>query len=282
LIKEIGLEGTETTTAGELLGPVISHVVATSPSSFACERQFYGAVEEFETAPAAHATKQTVRNQPRYYLVGDVRSPSEQMTMKEQNQLCAAIQGTKAARIKDPDIVQRHQAGWKDWGEQQWNSHSLAFEQQELPAIQDAFSHLFDEPNNLGSMLKELQTVLLQSNMIKSSSIAMIDEPTVETPVRSAENSAPSAMTVEDNDDNDNDAPLSKKRKLGRPARSVSPDNDPWLLEPILSLAKADMKGFAEYELALLAGDSPLSDRRRSTVEDAFMHRGMKPPLEVE
>jgi hypothetical protein len=36
------------------------------------------------------------------------------ITMNNQSKLCAAIQGKKAARIKDNEAVERRQAGWKD------------------------------------------------------------------------------------------------------------------------------------------------------------------------
>lgn len=37
--------------------------MATSLLTFACEQQFYGTQETFETAPAAHQAKSTVKNQ---------------------------------------------------------------------------------------------------------------------------------------------------------------------------------------------------------------------------
>ena len=168
LACEIGLEGTESATARELLGDVIACALSTSPSSFACEKQRYGAKEEFKTTTTNQDSKPTVTCQPRYFLVGDVRGPNDRITMQQQNQLCAAIQGKKAARITDDEAVKRRQTGWKDWGEQRWSTEALAFEQKELPAIQNAFYVLFDNADDRGSVANELRTVLLQSNLIKS------------------------------------------------------------------------------------------------------------------
>ena len=166
LVGKIGLEGSETSTARELLALVVSQAEATAPSSFACEKQAYGTVEQFQTAPAIRQMKLVVSSRPRYFLVGNVRGPNERITMQQQNQLLNAIQGKKAARIKDPYVIQRRQVGWKDWGERRWNTESYAFQQKELPAIQQAFEALFDKPDNFGLVAEELRTVLYQSNLI--------------------------------------------------------------------------------------------------------------------
>jgi hypothetical protein len=56
LVKKIGLQGTKSATARDLLGAVAT--VATTvidgapPLSFACEEQRFGALEYFETPPA--------------------------------------------------------------------------------------------------------------------------------------------------------------------------------------------------------------------------------------
>ena len=119
LVAKIRLEGTETTTARDLLGNVISEALATAPPSFTCKKQKYGSLEEFQTAPAEWVSRPVTKNQPRYFLVGKQRGPNDRMTMHQQNQLCAAIQGKKAARIKDNNAVNWREAGWKDWGEEQ-------------------------------------------------------------------------------------------------------------------------------------------------------------------
>jgi hypothetical protein len=67
LIKKIRLEGTETTTARELLASVVAEALVTAPSYFACEKQVYGATEEFEYTPSELATNAVVRS--RYFLV---------------------------------------------------------------------------------------------------------------------------------------------------------------------------------------------------------------------
>jgi hypothetical protein len=49
--------------------------------------------------------------------------------MNNQSKLCAAIQGNKAARIKDNEAVKRRQAGWKeDWGEQKESAVAREFQ----------------------------------------------------------------------------------------------------------------------------------------------------------
>ena len=181
LVQEIGLEGTDEVTARDLLGFVVSDAEATAPSSFACEKQRYGAKESFQMAPNTQAAIPIVNNQPRYFLVGDARGPRNRITMKQQNQLLNAIQGNKAARIRDPDAVKRRQAGWRDWAEQQWSAEARDFQVKELPAIQEAFVALFNSPNNRGSVATELRTVLFQSNLIKKGDIMTADEPAVAT-----------------------------------------------------------------------------------------------------
>ena len=152
-----------------------------APSSFACEKQLFGAKELFRTALVAQSTKPTVNSQPRYFLVGVARGPGERITMQQQNQLLNAIKGNKAARIRDPDAVKRRQAGWRDWAEQQWSAEARDFQVKELPAIQEAFVALFNSPNNRGSVATELRTVLFQSNLIKKGDIMTADEPAVAT-----------------------------------------------------------------------------------------------------
>ena len=152
-----------------------------APSSFACEKQRYGAKESFQMAPNTQAAIPIVNNQPRYFLVGDARGPRNRITMKQQNQLLNAIKGNKAARIRDPDAVKRRQAGWRDWAEQQWSAEARDFQVKELPAIQEAFVALFNSPNNRGSVATELRTVLFQSNLIKKGDIMTADEPAVAT-----------------------------------------------------------------------------------------------------
>ena len=67
LIKEIGLQGTETATARDRLGLVVAHVKTNT-----CEEQRFGSKEIFMTA-AGEAAK----NQPRWSLVGDGRTSNK-------------------------------------------------------------------------------------------------------------------------------------------------------------------------------------------------------------
>jgi hypothetical protein len=78
----------------------------------------------FWTALVAQSTKPTVNRQPRYFLVGVAWGPGEWITMQQQNQLLNAIKSNKAAQIRDPDAVKWHQAGWRDWAEQQWSAEA--------------------------------------------------------------------------------------------------------------------------------------------------------------
>jgi hypothetical protein len=72
-VEKIGLRGTKSATARDLLGVVVNEATAVvdgaPPLSFACEEQRFGAHEDFETAPTERAKKPTVRNQPRYFRI---------------------------------------------------------------------------------------------------------------------------------------------------------------------------------------------------------------------
>jgi len=59
LVENIGLEGTETSTARELLASVLAHAEDTSPPSFACEKQLYGAAEQFQISNFVRISFQT-------------------------------------------------------------------------------------------------------------------------------------------------------------------------------------------------------------------------------
>ena len=250
LVQEIGLEGTQNATPRELLPSVVSDAESTSPSSFACEKQLYGAKETFSTAPAVQATKATVNRQPRYFLVGQRRGPNERITMQQQNTLLNAIQGNKGARIKDADVIKRRQAGWKDWGEQRWSTEALAFEQKELPAIQNAFYVLFDNADDRGSVANELRTVLLQSNLIKSNNTPT-ETPAV-TPVATrtvARSVTRSESTSSVDDVDDATPPPTKRPRVGRPsAITHATDNDPWLLDTLRALTSRSFRGFKQLQ----------------------------------
>ena len=237
LVEQIGLKGTEKQTAREHLSYVIEQALADAPSSFACERQQYGSLEEFETAPALRATKATVKASPRYYLVGEKRGPRDRITMKDQSNLCSAIQGKMAARINNTETIKRRQAGWNDWGEGRDTAESRAFQKDDLPAILTEFAQYLEEPDDRKSVEKELRTILFQSNLIgNSSGIPSRDDSTNE-----------SASAIPAGAATDDDSPPAKKQKLaGRPPRSVTPNNsadknDPWLLKSLQVLASTDM-----------------------------------------
>jgi hypothetical protein len=155
LVDEISLEGTDKHTARELLAFVVKEAVAGAPSSYACEMQQYGSNQPFATAPDEQAKRKFASSKPRYFLVGNKRSPNDQVPMKQQNLLCAAVQGTKAARIKDTEAVKRRQAGWKDWGEQKESAVAREFQTHELKAIQELF---------LICLRNRTTLILLQSN----------------------------------------------------------------------------------------------------------------------
>jgi hypothetical protein len=139
-------------------------------SDFMCEEQKYGAAEEFETAPVEQPTKHVVRNQPRYYLVGRRRGPKEPTSMQDQSKLLAAVQGSGSARLKE-EVSKRRQAGWKDWGEEDWTEAALSFDEEELPLLQAKFVSLFVRANNRPSVASDIWTVLLQSHLISGVSI---------------------------------------------------------------------------------------------------------------
>jgi len=119
-------------------------------------------------------------------------------------------------------------------------------------------------------------------NLIESLNNAPTESPAA-TPVASpaatrvataqAENSA-----VDDGDDGDDldDTPPHKKQKTGRPKRSITPENDPWLLSPLLELAKSDRDAFARHELALLAGDRPLNEQLASVQTRKLNEEGLR------
>lgn len=51
-------------------------------AGFSSEEQLYGAVEDLATAPSQHKTKPYARNQPRYFLVGDICGPKDRTTTR--------------------------------------------------------------------------------------------------------------------------------------------------------------------------------------------------------
>ena len=193
--------------------------------------------------------------------------------MQMQNKLVVAVQGKKAARLRDNDAVERRDKGWKAWAEKSVNEESQAYEEHELPAIQETFADLFDDPNDRQSVAKELRTLLIQSNLIQRNNFVSSDESTSDETSETPTNDDEPAVSTPTSDD---EPPL-KRQKVGRPARSVTPENDPWLLSSLLELAKSDTQSFAEHELALLACDS----RDRRTVEDAFTTRSIPLPCDL-
>jgi Fe-S cluster biosynthesis and repair protein YggX len=67
--------------------------------------------------------------------------------MSKQSKLCTTVKGDPGARIKDEEVAQCRQAGWKSWGEEDWNSkEALAFHKKELPALQESFAQLLTKP----------------------------------------------------------------------------------------------------------------------------------------
>jgi hypothetical protein len=62
---------------------------------------------------------------------------NDRINMTNQSKLCAAIQGKKAARIKDNEAGERRQAGWKDWGEHKKSALVRKVQTHELKAIRD-------------------------------------------------------------------------------------------------------------------------------------------------
>ena len=271
MIDEIGLEGTENASARDLLGHVVTHAQKSATTPIPYQTQPYGAPETFKTGRDGCST---VMGVPRFLLVGDIRTKNDRvMTMQMQNKLVVAVQGKKAARLRDNDAVERRDKGWKAWAEKSVNEESQAYEEHELPAIQETFADLFDDPNDRQSVAKELRTLLIQSNLIQRNNFVSSDESTSDETSETPTNDDEPAVSTPTSDD---EPPL-KRQKVGRPARSVTPENDPWLLSSLLELAKSDTQSFAEHELALLACDS----RDRRTVEDAFTTRSIPLPCDL-
>ena len=142
-------------------------------------------MELFDYAPAIQRkkNKQSTKNQPRYYRVGDARfRDGSKITMQIQSRIVGALQGKKkGAGILDADSINRRQAGWKDWGEGRATLEALAFATKELPLIQAQFQQYFAKPKSTTSVTNELRVILFQCNLIRTYNPTT--EPPAVTPV---------------------------------------------------------------------------------------------------
>jgi hypothetical protein len=114
--------------------------------------------------------------------------------MQDQSKLLAAVQGSGSARLKEEDS-QRRQAGWKDWGEEDWTEAALYFDEEELPLLQAKFVSLFVRANNRPSVAYEIRTVLSQSDLI--SGVSIVTANTTSTTTTTSTSTASTNTTVE-------------------------------------------------------------------------------------